>query len=107
MSNTAKCDLALQKERLTFLIYHVDWRDQFTFVLLLVSPLAFFMPEFGGKTSSLQFYRMPVYRQRYLPVSGPDALRALSYITVCRKQSAFAKLRCILIFCNQWVMCVK
>ena len=54
VNNTAERDLALQKECLAFLVHHVDWRDQFTFVLSLASPpQAYFRAVLCGKPSSL------------------------------------------------------
>ena len=53
MNNTAERDLALQKERLAFLVHHVDWRDQFTFVLSLASPQAYFRTVLCSKPSRL------------------------------------------------------
>lgn len=44
MNNTAERDLTLQNERLALLVHHVDWRDQFTFVLPLTSSQAYLRP---------------------------------------------------------------
>lgn len=54
VNNTAERDLALQKERLAFLVHHVDWRDQFTFVLSLASPPPAGI--FQGRVASRQVY---------------------------------------------------
>lgn len=75
MSDTAERDLALQKESLTFLIHHVAWKDQFTFVLSLASAQAYFRAELRGRPSSLPFHNMPIFRLRNLPASGASRLR--------------------------------
>lgn len=57
VNNTAERDLALQKERLAFLVHHVDWRDQFTFVLSLASPPP--QAYFRAVWQAVKFTRLP------------------------------------------------
>lgn len=85
MNDTAERGLAPLKGRLTFLIHHVAWSDQFTFVLSLASPQPYFRAELCGRPSSLPFHNMPIFRQRNSPVSGANTLRLFVYLHFLEK----------------------